>query len=310
MKHDDSLVAVTEDSLGEAVRPVSPQLVASVIVRSKDKAATIARTLTSLREQSVSAEIIVVDSGSRDGTVDIARACADRVITIRPDAFSYGGALNLGARHADGDVCFAMSAHCAAPDARWMERSLEHYADPRVAGTNGLTLLPDGTQGDRPYRPTLAEATADPRWGFSNHAGSWRKSVVEAHPFRVDLRACEDKDWAWRVIGAGFAIVFDPDLYVSTAHRHADGVRAMWRRSYREGFALTALGKEPVEGVREAVAAWATRHAEQSRLPPGVRLLSPWRFAENWGTYAGVVAGRRRRTSAAVMSEPLLSETE
>ena len=56
-----------------SLHPVEPAaFTASVVVRAKNKQATIERTLRALRAQTVQAQVIVVDSGSTDSTLDIA----------------------------------------------------------------------------------------------------------------------------------------------------------------------------------------------------------------------------------------------
>jgi glycosyltransferase involved in cell wall biosynthesis len=60
----------------------------SVIVRARDEQASIERALVSVRRQTVVAELIVVDSGSVDGTIAIASSLADRVIEMAPERFS------------------------------------------------------------------------------------------------------------------------------------------------------------------------------------------------------------------------------
>src|SRR4051794_37307753 len=170
---------------------------ASVIVRAKDKAATIERTLRALRAQTVPAEIGVVDSGSTDGTLEIARRWADVVVEIDPGDFSYGGALNLGARRASGTVHFALSAHSVPERDDWIEQSLRLYADDgQVGATNTAMLTPDGTPIEGWYFQTLEDVDRCPVWGFSNHASSWRAEIWRELPFREDLLACEDKEWS------------------------------------------------------------------------------------------------------------------
>ena len=104
----------------------STALRASVIVRCKDKASTIERTFLALREQTVPVEVVVVDSGSTDGTLEIAERYADRLLRIRPEEFSYGHALNLGAAAASGEVHFALSAHGTGLSPTWIADSLRH----------------------------------------------------------------------------------------------------------------------------------------------------------------------------------------
>jgi rhamnosyltransferase len=169
--------------------------------------------------------------------------------------------------------------------------SLRHYEDHLVAGTNGEIEGPDRRKLDGPYQPSLTEAMLNPRWGFSNHAGSWRASVVRDHPFREDLRACEDKEWFWRVLAAGYRVTFDPVLCVPPTHRRDAGAWALWSRSYREAQALAELGHPPVRGLRETMTNWSHDFDHPSRWPNAARFFSPHRAAEQLGTYFGSRAG-------------------
>src|SRR5207253_519729 len=110
---------------------------ATVIVRARDAAETIERTLQSLRAQTVRAELLVVDSGSTDGTLEIAFRLADRVVQMPPEEFTFGRALNVGAHEAKGSIHFALSAHCFPERTDWIERSLAHYERADVAAPCG-----------------------------------------------------------------------------------------------------------------------------------------------------------------------------
>ena len=78
----------------------APELRLSVIVPTWREAEEIESTLRSLRDGGVN-EILVVDGGSDDGTTDLARAHADRILHCRGGLFAQ---LNHGAREARGDV--------------------------------------------------------------------------------------------------------------------------------------------------------------------------------------------------------------
>ncbi len=78
--------------------------VASAVVRTYDSSATVEATFASLRAQDVPVEIVVVDSGSTDGTLDLARRYADLVLEVPHEEFSYGGTLNRGAAAASAPV--------------------------------------------------------------------------------------------------------------------------------------------------------------------------------------------------------------
>jgi rhamnosyltransferase len=266
---------------------------ASIIIRAKNKAKTIEETFRTLARQTVPLEVIVIDSGSTDGTVDIARRHADQVLEIPPHTFSYGGTLNMGSRIARADIHFSLSAHGTALKETWVEECLRHYDDPLVAATTGYGIGPNGARLTSPYRPSLDEALTDCGWGYSNHAGSWRASVLREHPFREDLPACEDKEWFWRVLAAGWHVVIDPALVVPSDHRRAAGLRALWGRQYREGYAFAVLGRPVTSGLGDSVRGWLTDFRQDSPWPRALRPLSPFRAVEYWGNYFGTLAGRR-----------------
>jgi rhamnosyltransferase len=269
-----------------------------VIVRAKNKADTIEDTFRALARQTVPLEIIVIDSGSTDGTVEIARRYAATVVEIPPEEFSYGGTLNLGSRLATTDIHVSLSAHGTDLDPTWVEACLRHFEDPLVAGITGYGVGPDGSPLASAYRPSLNEALRNPGWGYSNHAGSWRAAVVREHPFREDLPACEDKEWFWRVLAAGWQVVIDPDLVVPSDHRRAAGLRALWGREYREGLAFAMVGRPVTHGLRDTLTEWLTDFSDDSRWPRAMRLLSPPRAVESWAHYLGTRAGRRARPSS------------
>ncbi|MGZ4568259.1 MAG: glycosyltransferase family 2 protein [Blastococcus sp.] len=271
----------------------APQI--SVVVRAKDKAATIGATLAALRRQSVPAEVIVVDSGSTDGTLEVARQWADRVIEMPAETFTYGGALNAGAAAATAPVHAALSAHCVPESDTWLEDSLRRYERSDVAATNCALTTPLGTAIAGTYWQTLEDVVVDPTWGFSNHASTWRADVWADHPFREDLGACEDKEWSWRVLAAGWTIAYAPELGAPMAHRRSAGLRPLFQRITREAEAMVSLGAaQPLTG-RGAVGAWWSSFPAPSRKPAFVRRASPYRVAE----LAGAWRGSRQATQVA-----------
>ncbi len=267
----------------------------SVVVRARDKIDTIEATIDSLRGQSVACEIVLVDSGSTDGTLERAGPRCDRVVQLAPARFSYGHALNLGAGAANGQIVFALSAHCAPRRADWIERSLAHYRDPSVAGTCGERLDPSGAPLAAPCLADLAMALANPYWGYSCHACSWRRDVWRAFPFDEDMASCEDKDWSWRVLAAGRTVAVDPALVVDGGHRRAAGIRTLATRVYRESAAVSEHLEYPTWSLAELGRHWWGDFAYPSRYPDGMRRLGPMRTVELGARWAGEQSGRRRR---------------
>lgn len=265
------------------VAEVSPP--ASVIVRCRDERATIERALLTLRGQTVRPEILVVDSGSVDGSLEVARRLADRVIEIAPETFSYGRALNIGAAAAEAPVHLALSAHCFAP-AHWVEGSLRHYGDQHVAGVNGIQTFADGTAVSAPFRQEAEHAHANPWWGFSNHASSWRADVWREMPFDESMDYAEDREWAWRVTAAGWALIYDPELWVDLSHSWT-GVRNHFTRQRRANRAVAAFAPTLPYTARDLVRDWWSEIPRDRHSTFAHRFANPGRIAGLAGRYVG-----------------------
>ena len=82
----------------------------SLIVRCFNEEAHVGRLLTgALRQTRAPDEIVVVDSGSTDATLAIASKFDVRVVSIAPERFSFGHALNAGMEAASAEVALFAS---------------------------------------------------------------------------------------------------------------------------------------------------------------------------------------------------------
>ena len=266
---------------------------ASVIVRAKDAAGTIERALSGLRAQTVPLEIVVVDSGSTDATIEIARRYCDRLIEIPAGQFSFGGALNVGARAADAPCHVALSAHCAPNDTalggtfagplpatggsrhQWLPA-------PGPRGQTGVVLQDSGS-----FAPTRTGATRTPPAPGERHV--WKR-----FPFDEQLEAAEDREWSWRVLEAGHVIAMDPALEVLSDHRRSAGLRHLYSRYRKEAQAISGFAADRPYAIRDAVRDWWQAPRTSGRSAARVR-SSPWHIAATLGRYAGERSAWQRR---------------
>ncbi len=110
----------------------------SIVIRSYNEEKHIARLLTGISQQTIrDVQIILVDSGSTDATVEIASRFPVEVISIRPEDFTFGRSLNVGVSHARADFVVIASAHVYPVYPDWLEHLLSPLTDSQVALTYG-----------------------------------------------------------------------------------------------------------------------------------------------------------------------------
>jgi rhamnosyltransferase len=268
---------------------------ASVIVRAHNSRTDLEQLLPALRRQTSAAELVVVDSGSQDGSLELAERLADRVVQLRDGTYSPGRSLNLGAEHAEGDVVFALSSHCRPPADDWLERCLTHYERADVAATNGASRWPDRIWLRGVFYQDGVHARANPHWGFSNHASSWRASVWREHRFDEEVRTAEDRLWAIAITARGWVIAHDPTICVGQEHRYRQGTANFLRRERRELIVIGANFAMPPLPLSRVVDEWWREVPRDGRRPTVHRVLNYRRTAGMVGRYLGHREARRIR---------------
>jgi len=219
----------------------------SIVIRAKNEVGSIGRALHAVFSQDLKpAEVIVVDSGSTDGTLDVVKRYPVKLVSIPPEAFTFGYALNVGTDNAAGELAVYLSADAEPADAKWLNNLVAPFADQMVAGVYGKQVAYPGHNPieewklARIYGPLKRVQTDNPF--FSNANSCIRRSVWQQTPFVESLPGTEDHVWAKSVQGRGLSIVYQPGAVVF--HSHRTGLRDMYRRRFREaqGLRLTKGG--------------------------------------------------------------------
>ena len=166
--------------------------------------------LTSLKNQSEKDfEVIIVDGGSKDRTIEIAQKYGFHVLEVeKTRAHDVSSAKNVGVDNASGDYVFFLDADMAI-DSNCIEVLKEGFEDPKIVGI-ALKVLPH--KGNHietiMYQINNALAMIAHRMKFyqfsyfSCHCYR-RDAFLRAGGFREDLLACEDLDLSLRVSNYG-----------------------------------------------------------------------------------------------------------
>jgi GT2 family glycosyltransferase len=208
----------------------------SVVIRTLNEAALLGRCLGTLRSQpgGDDLDIVVVDSGSQDSTVDIAGRFSARILEISRESFDYSRALNMGIDAAHGELIVMLSAHAIPREPDWLQRMVAPFGDQSIAGI-GCRQIPwpdaDWSEVRRlarefPDVPKLFTQANVETMVFSNAASCIRRALWERFPFALPI--AEDRHWARQVIDAGWTIVYEPSI--SVYHSHNDSAAQQARR--------------------------------------------------------------------------------
>lgn len=177
----------------------------SVIVPSRNEAGTVRACLEALMSQTVhDYEVLLVDSGSTDGTLEIAREHDVRIVQDGLNGPS--GARNLGIAAARGDLLAFTDADCV-PEKDWLERMIEVFDErPQAGGVGGALRMPRTT-----FLGRLEDASARVNYrGVITSNAAYRRDVLETVGGFDEALCCgEDWDLAWRARDAGYEVFHD-----------------------------------------------------------------------------------------------------
>ncbi len=220
----------------------------SVIVRAFNEEKHIGRCFAGILGQRTSfpVEVILVDSGSNDGTLEIAEQFGVTILHISPDEFSFGRSLNRGFEQATGDVCVVLSAHCYPVGDDWLEKLVAPFADEQIALSYGKQHGADVTKySERRIFAGWFPDTSTPRQAhaFCNNANSAiRRTYWAQRKFDESLTGLEDMDWAQAALERGYFLSYVADACV--IHVHEETNHQVFRRYEREALAIKTIYRD------------------------------------------------------------------
>jgi rhamnosyltransferase len=292
--------------------PVHPD--ASVVIPALNAMGYLPALLDALRAQRPHPprEILIVDSGSTDGTGDFADAAGPGVRRLDIARFSHGGARNLGIREARGDVVVFLSQDALPRDDTWLAGLLAPFQAPDVAAAFSRQVpRSDANPMERfflethfPEEPALYRLPAGDgnlRFQqdvfFSNVSSAVRRDAALRHPFDETLVMSEDQQFARDVLRAGFAVAYAPASIVLHSHNYTFG-HAL-RRYFDSAYSLTQIfdGHDLPRSARMGTAYLRRECAMMLRRHP-LRLprYAAYVLAKTLGTVLGHAADRLPRS--------------
>jgi len=208
-------------------------------------------------------EVLVIDSGSTDGTFEYCEAKEGlRTHQIPPREFGHGKTRNLGISITEGEFVVLITHDALPKDNKWLYE-LVNSADqnPSIAGSFGRheAYLHDGPFIARDLKmhfdhflnwpSSVVRLEDEERYDidpsyrqflhfFSNNNSCIRRKIWEEIPF-PDVDFAEDQIWAKNVIEAGYSKAYSEKAVVY--HSHNFGILEQGKRSFDESYALHRL---------------------------------------------------------------------
>lgn len=274
-------------------------------------------------------EILAIDSGSRDGTLERLKRHPVRVIEIPNTEFDHGLTRNRAVHEARGEIVVltVQDATPASPD--WLRMLVSHFEDPEVAGVYCHQIpRPDCNPFLRERLKNWVQGEGDPqtrqvasveafwndldhiqRWqtiAFDNVSSAVRRATALEHPF-PKRRFGEDVTWAKGAILAGYKIIMEPR--VAVIHSHDNSIWYEFKRAYLDHQNVNNLvGLRLAPRMRNVFeyTAGASKHLfrvvwNDRTLPLSRRLwwslkVIPFAFTQNLGQYLGPLSNVQGRT--------------
>ena len=267
-------------------------------------------------------ELQAIDSGSHDGTTERLQKAGFRVTSIPQREFDHGSTRDRGIAATTGDIVVLMVQDATPQGTDWLQKMVEPFADPQVAGVwcrqiprpgcqpvldrrirgwpgwgNGVTVkkLDPGKKLEdlQPFDQLMLSA-------FDNVASAVRRSVWARFPLGP-RRFGEDVHFGKRVIGAGLAIAHQGGTCVMHSHSRsawAEGKRTFCdHRNLRGLFGLVGIPtREALRGALRAATEEHVNYVKSLHLPPereapALQWTKDYVRWQCWGQFLGAKAG-------------------
>ena len=259
----------------------------SVIVPVYNAAATIAPCVQSLLQLDYPAdqfELILVDNGSKDGSLEILRSFGDRIRVLREEKRGASAARNHGIRAARFPLVAFTDADCIV-DSQWLKHLVVPLSDPEVGVSGGAVLARRPCNRIEAYGETVHDnfrAITCYRPAYCDTA-SWasRAEVLQRlNYFDETFLRAQDCELSCRVQQAGLRLVFVREAIVY--HRN----ESTWRGLFLEGMTHGRNSIQLLERHREFYAGF------------GYRPRNPAPYRQLWGHIKDFARGEKPETAA------------
>jgi rhamnosyltransferase len=216
----------------------------SIVMRSFNEAWALRETLAMLRRQvGPSWELIVIDSGSTDGSVEMIRAFAPaHFVQIESRDYVPGRVMNHGMRLARANRVVFLNADATPANEHWLEPLAVALENPKVAAVFGRQIpRPDCRAVFAcDYDRCFGENRESAKWDhfFSMVSSGLRKDIWSLRGFLENLQYAEDDEYTRWARSQGYEVKYCPDSMAIHSHNYT--AQQAYKRAFGDAKALAA----------------------------------------------------------------------
>ncbi len=218
----------------------------SIVIRTYNEEKHLGNLLEAVKKQDYKEyEIVIVDSGSTDKTLEIAEQYGAKILKIESRDFTFGYALNVGCEAAQGKYLIFASAHVLPVDKKWLSNMIAPFKNEKVAMVYGRQLgyKTSKFSEKRDFKRLFGKHPVNRGVSiyFANNANAAvRRDLWKKRNFDERLFGLEDIEWAKYHREHDFEIVYEPAAGIY--HIHNEKWHQVFNRYRREAIAAYRIG--------------------------------------------------------------------
>jgi len=219
----------------------------TIIMRSFNEGWALRGTLSALKNQRFTNwELIVIDSGSTDGSVDLIRAAEPaHFIQIKPQEYNPSRVMNLGMNLSHSDFGIFLNADATPANSEWLEPLINALKDKNTAAVFGRQIPRPDCRAvyAHDYERCFGPGRESTRWQhfFSMVSSGLRKDIWTRRGFLEKMQYSEDDEYTRWCRSQDYRVVYCPESVVVHSHNYTP--QQAYKRSYGEAKALAAVWK-------------------------------------------------------------------
>nr|MDO8081177.1 glycosyltransferase family 2 protein [Candidatus Freyarchaeota archaeon] len=281
----------------------------SVIILTKNAGDIFDALLNRIFKQEFSGEfeVLVIDSGSRDNTLTIAKNYPVRIYTIKPEEFQRGKTRNLGGNLAKNNIIVYISQDAIPIDRRWLEELVMPLKDEKIVAVYGRQIAHKNANLMEKFfykffypkvpRTITTKSIEQNLEDFylsnafiSNVNAAMKKSIWTKIKFDESIAFSIDKKWAIDVLKAGYNISYAPDACVYHSHNYS--LISAFKRRFDDGAAMQLIckGDKGKYGPRTTIVYLINEF--KYLMKSGYFMWIPYAFIYEFFKLAGIILGR------------------